>query len=143
MNPTRRKIPSRESKIACNTKPAGPSFSIPLKTDAITQSEAGIGLALVADLAGYISVDVLTGSKLITQSTSERVSGEASDLINLSKVFAAHAEENVADDATLQGEAKLGPAGRRPRNGRAHKAGTGSSDVQRPSPLARKVHDLA
>src|SRR6202042_2248260 len=118
MNPTRRKIPSRENRMACNTKPAGPSFSIPLKTDAITQSEAGIGLALVADLAGDISVDVLTGSKLITQSTAERVGGEASDLINLGKVFAAHAEDDVAEDATLQGEAKLGPAGRRPGNGR-------------------------
>src|SRR5580658_112786 len=104
MNPTSRKIPSSETRIACNTRPAAPSFSIPLEMDSITQSEAGIRLALVAVLAGYVPIDVLASGKLIPQPTSKRVGGEAPDLINLGEVFATNREEQVAGDSTVQRE---------------------------------------
>ena len=81
-------------------------------------------------LASYIAVDVLAGGKLIAQTPAEGVGGEASDLIDLSKVFAAHAEENVAGDATLQREAKFGPAGWRPVDGSTDEPGTRASHVQ-------------
>src|ERR1700728_516030 len=130
MNPTRRKIPSSETRIACKTRPAGPSFSIPLQMDSITQSEADIRLTLVAVLAGDISVDVLTGGKLITQPPPNRVGGEALDLINLGEVFTAHREEKVAGDSRLQRESQFGPARWRPPDGSAHKTGARASQVQ-------------
>jgi hypothetical protein len=67
--------------------------------DTITQSEAGIGLTLGAILGGYVSIDVLPCGKLIAQSTTKGVGGEASDLINLGEVFAAHREEKVAGES--------------------------------------------
>src|ERR1700683_369170 len=125
MNPTRRKIPSSETRIASSTKPAAPSFSIPLKMDPITQSEAGIGLTLGAILASHIARDVLAGSELVAQTTAESVGRKVSDLVDLSKVFAAHAEDNVAGDATLQREAKFCPAGGRPVAGGPGEPGRG------------------
>ena len=94
-------------------------------------------------MASYIPSDVLAGGELIAQTTAESVGREAPDLIDLGKVFAAHAEENVAGDATLQREAKFGPAGRRPVDGSTDESGASASHVQRPRPLVGKVDDLA
>src|SRR5580658_1359057 len=110
-------IPSSENRIACSTKPAGPSFSIPLEMEPITQSEAGVDLPPGAILASHIDVDVLAGGEPIAQTTTKSVGRKVPDLIDLGKVFAAHAEDHVAGDATFQREAKLGPAGGRPVDG--------------------------
>ena len=130
MNPMRRKIPSSEARIASSTNPAAPSFSIPLETDPITHSEAGIDLTLGAILASHVARDVLAGGEPVAQTTAESVSRKASDLVDLSKVFATHAEENVAGDAALQREAKFCPAGWRPVDGSTDEPSTSASHVQ-------------
>src|SRR5579863_5320865 len=142
MNPTNRKIPISETKIACNTSPAGPSFSIALKMNPITQSETGIGLTLGPILTGHIAVDVLPIGKLIAQSAAKSVCGETSDLVDLGEVLAAHREEKVACDAMLKRECKLGPARRCPIHGSSHKTGASSGHVQRPDPIPWKVGNL-
>ena len=98
--------------------------------DPITQSEASIDLTLGAILAGHVALDVLAGGELVAQTTAESVGRKTSDLIDLSKVFTAHGEENVAGDATLQREAKFGPAGWRPIDGSTQESGTSTSHVQ-------------
>src|ERR1700691_2207510 len=82
MNPMRRKIPSSEARIASSTTPAAPSFSIPLETDPITQSEAGIDLTLGAILASHVARDVVAGGEPVAQTTPESVSRKASDLVD-------------------------------------------------------------
>jgi hypothetical protein len=67
--------------------------------DPITQSEASIDLTLGAILASHVALDVLAGGELAAQTTAESVGTKTSDLIDLSKIFAAHGEENVAGDA--------------------------------------------
>src|SRR5580693_5746269 len=144
MNPTSSRIPSSDTRIASSTNPAAPSFSIPLVADPITQSKAGINLTLgAAILASHIPRNVLARGKLVAQTTPESVGGEASDLIDLRKVFAAHAEKNVARNATLQREAKFGPAGWCPVDGSASEPGTSTRHVQCPGPFLGKVDDLA
>src|SRR5665811_1178871 len=106
MNPTRRRIPSNETRIASSTNPAAPSFAISLKTEPITQSEAGIDLTVGASLASYIARDVLAGGELIAQTPAEGVGRKAPNLIDLREVLAAHAEEDVAGDAALEREAE-------------------------------------
>src|ERR1700733_15960256 len=80
---------------------------------------------------------------MIAQTTAESAGRKAPDLIDLGKVFAAHAEENVAGDATLEWEAKFGPAGGRPVDRSTQESSTSASQVQRPSPLVGKVEHLA
>src|ERR1700674_2557074 len=132
MNPTRRRIPNSETRIASSTKPVGPSFSIPLKMNPITQSETGIDLTLSAILTSYVTLEVLAGGELIAQTTSESVGRKAPDLIDVSKIFAAHSEEKDAGDATLEREAKFGPARWRPAAGTTQESSTSASHVQCP-----------
>src|ERR1700733_3571639 len=130
MNPTRRTIPRSETRIASSTNPAAPSFSIPLETDPITQSEAGIDFTVLTILASHIARDVLAGGELVAQTGAESVGRKASDLIDLRKVFAAQPEENIAVDVTLQQEAKFGPTGWRPVDGSTDEPGTSACHVQ-------------
>src|SRR5580704_4621803 len=130
MNPTRSRIPSSEARIASSTNPAGPSFSIPLKTDPITQSEAGIDLPAGAILASYIAADVLAGGELIAQTTADSVGRKAPNLIDLGKVFAAHSEEDVAGKTASQWETKFAPAGGCPIDGSTHESSTSAGQVQ-------------
>src|ERR1700729_350576 len=130
MNPMRSRIPSTESRIASSTNPADPSFWIPLKTDPITQSEAGIDLTLGASLASYVARNVLAGCEPVAQTTAESVRRKASDLIDLRKIFAAHGEENIPRDPALQRKAEFGPAGWRPVDGSTQESSTSASHVQ-------------
>src|SRR5579862_1792336 len=130
MNPISRQIPSRDPRMACKTSPAGPSFSIPLKMNPITQSKAGIGLTLGSVLPSHIAVYVLPFGKLVTQPAAKSVRRETSDLIDLGKVLAPHCEEEVAGDATLQRKSQLSPARGRPVNGSPSKTAACPRHVQ-------------
>src|SRR5271168_3895460 len=114
MNPMSIIIASSDPRIAFTTSPAGPSLWMMLETDSITQSKAGFRLIVRTILLGYISSDVLMLSKLVAQSSAIGVSGEAADLVDLRKVFAADGVEDVAGEPAVEGKSQFCPAGGHP-----------------------------
>lgn len=130
MNATRRRIPSSDPKIARSTSPAGPNLSIALKTDSITKSECGVGQPLAPLLASYVTLDVVPVEEPIAQSTAVGVRGELPDLVDLRKIFAAHAKEDVAANAAIQGKSELAPARWLPGDRRSDKPAAGAGDVK-------------
>src|SRR5580692_11904922 len=130
MNPISRKIPSSDAMIARNTRPAGPDFSIALKTDPIAQSQCGVSLSQTSALISNVGVDVLPVGEPVAYSATVRVRREPSDLVTLGKILASHPVENIAGDAALYWESEFAPARRCPIDGCARKSRACSSDVQ-------------
>src|SRR5271166_1688710 len=135
MNPTRTRIPSRDTRIACNTKPAGPSVSIALEMNPIAQSEARYCLVLVQVLAGHVSGKVLPFSQWVTQSAAVSVPGNPTDLVNLREIFGAYRIEHIAPEMTRKREPNLAPPGRFPSHVSAGESGTRSGHRQGPGPV--------
>ena len=70
MNPTSRKIPDSETRIALAMSQARLRFANQLESDAIAQSKAGLGLAVFAILSRDKAGNVLTLGEAIAQSAA-------------------------------------------------------------------------